>query len=68
MVDVGAKDETLRRAVARARVRMQLNEFRDAHYRKYPWLHRIRLHWLWTGLHLAIAVYGIVLTILVLVH
>jgi hypothetical protein len=46
----------------------QLNEFRDAHYRKYPWLHRIRLHWLWTGLHLAIAVYGIVLTILVLVH
>ena len=46
----------------------QLNAFREAHYQKYPWLHRIRLHWLWTGLHLAIAVYGIVLTVLVLGH
>jgi hypothetical protein len=32
-----------------------LAEYRQAHYDKYPLLHRIRLHYLWTGLHLAIA-------------
>jgi hypothetical protein len=41
-----------------------LEEFRQQHYRKYPRLHRIRLNRLWTGLHLGIAVYGIVLIII----
>lgn len=41
----------------------RLREYRTKHYRKYPRLHRLRLHWLWTGLHLAIAGYGIALTI-----
>jgi hypothetical protein len=40
-----------------------LDEFRQAHYRKYPLLHRLRLHWLWTGLHLGVAAYGTVLVI-----
>jgi len=39
---------------------------RDAHYKAYPWLHRLRLHWLWTGLHLAVAAYGLVLTVVIL--
>jgi hypothetical protein len=41
-----------------------LDEFRQEHYRAYPRLHRVPLHWLWTGLHLAIAGYGLVLTII----
>ena len=46
-----------------------LDEFRQQHYRKYPRLHRLRLNRLWTGLHLGVAVYGIVLVILTwLVH
>ena len=38
-----------------------LQEARQAHYDKYPRLHRLRLYWLWTGLHLGITVYGAVL-------
>lgn len=38
-----------------------LDEFRQTHYRKYPRLARIRLYWLWTGLNLGIALYGITL-------
>ncbi|MEW2310061.1 hypothetical protein ACIOGT_27875 [Streptomyces microflavus] len=34
---------------------------RAAHYREFPRLHRIRLHRLWVGLHLAIALYGLAL-------
>jgi hypothetical protein len=41
-----------------------ISEFRETHNRSYPRLHRIRLHWLWTGLHLAVAAYGIALTII----
>jgi hypothetical protein len=41
-----------------------LEEFRLDHYRQYPQLSRLRLHWLWTGLHLGVAVYGLVLIIL----
>jgi hypothetical protein len=41
-----------------------LEEFRQQHYRKYPRLHRLRLNRLWTGLHLGVAVYGVVLIIL----
>ena len=43
-----------------------LDRFRDDHAREYPRLYRIRLHWLWTGLHLGVAVYGLVLVILTL--
>ncbi|MFG3095567.1 hypothetical protein [Streptomyces sp. NPDC048202] len=34
---------------------------RTDHYRRFPRLHRIRLHRLWVTLHLAITVYGICL-------
>jgi hypothetical protein len=43
-----------------------LNAARHAHELKYPKLHRLRLHKLWTGLHLAIAAYGVVLTVVTL--
>ena len=41
-----------------------LEEYRQEHYRKYQRLHRLRLNRLWTGLHLGIAAYGIVLVVL----
>ena len=41
-----------------------LDRFRSDHYQEYPKLSRIRLHWLWTGLHLSVAAYGLVLIIL----
>jgi hypothetical protein len=41
-----------------------LQASRDTHYSKYPRLHRLRLHWLWTGLHLGIAAYGVALIII----
>jgi type IV secretory pathway TrbF-like protein len=41
-----------------------LERFRLDHYRHYPRLSRVRLHWLWTGLHLGVAAYGLVLIIL----
>jgi hypothetical protein len=41
-----------------------LEEFRQQHDLKYPRLHRLRLNRLWTGLHLGVAVYGVVLVIL----
>jgi hypothetical protein len=44
----------------------RLQEHRQAHYRKYPRLHQVRLHWLWTGLHLAISGYGVILTVIIL--
>jgi hypothetical protein len=43
-----------------------LEEFRQAHNRLYPWLHRIQLHALWTGLHLVVALYGFVIFIVIL--
>jgi hypothetical protein len=42
-----------------------LEEFRQAHNRLYPWLHRVHLHALWTGLHLVVAVYGFVLFVVI---
>lgn len=41
-----------------------MDRFRSDHYQKYPRLSRIRLHWLWTGLSLGVAAYGLVLIIL----
>lgn len=38
-----------------------VDQYRAAHYRAYPVLHRVRLHWLWTGLHLTIAAVGLTL-------
>jgi hypothetical protein len=43
-----------------------LEEFRTRHYQRYPRLHRVRLHSLWTGLHVGIALYGIALVIITL--
>jgi type IV secretory pathway TrbF-like protein len=40
----------------------ELEEQRRRHYAEYGLLSRIRLHWLWTGLHLAIAAYGLLLS------
>jgi hypothetical protein len=40
-----------------------LEEFRQTHYRRYPRLRRIRLNWLWTGMHLGIAVFGAALVV-----
>jgi hypothetical protein len=45
----------------------RLEEYRAQHYRKYPRLHRLRLHWLWTGLHLGVAAYGFTLAVVVLI-
>lgn len=55
MKDLGALplDETL------------LDEYRQSHYSQYPRLRHIRLHALWTGLHLAIAGIGLALSILI---
>jgi hypothetical protein len=44
-----------------------LDDFRRRHYRRFPRLHKIRLHHLWTGLHLGIAGYGAALIIITLV-
>jgi hypothetical protein len=41
-----------------------LENARLDHYQRYPRLSRIRLHWLWTGLSLGVAAYGLVLVIL----
>ena len=41
-----------------------LEEARQAHYGKYPRLSRLRLNWLWTSLHLGIALYGAALLII----
>jgi type IV secretory pathway TrbF-like protein len=43
-----------------------LDQYRQDHYAKYPRLHRIRLHLLWTGLHAAIAAFGLALAITIL--
>ena len=45
-----------------------LDGFRRNHYKEYPRLSRLRLHWLWTGLHLGVAAYGLILVILTLVE
>lgn len=41
-----------------------LQEYRESHYANYPRLARIRLNWLWTGINLGVAVYGVVLLII----
>ncbi len=45
-----------------------LTEARDEHYQRHPRLHRVRLHQLWTGLNLAIALLGAGLIIATLVR
>jgi hypothetical protein len=45
-----------------------LQDSRLDHYQTYPRLSRLRLHWLWTGLHLGVAAYGLVLIILTAVE
>jgi hypothetical protein len=44
----------------------ELDASRGVHYGKYRRLHRLRLHRLWTGLHLGIAVYGAALVTIAL--
>lgn len=43
-----------------------LAEFREQHYRRYPRLNRLRLNRLWTGLHVGVVIYGVVLTMITL--
>ncbi|MGW3421585.1 hypothetical protein [Streptomyces phaeochromogenes] len=35
---------------------------RERHITKHPWLHRVRLRYIWTALHVGIALTGVVLT------
>jgi len=58
-----ALTRVLRDSGALADSRDVLAEYRENHQAKYPRLHRFRLNWLWTGLHLGIAVYGVVLVV-----
>ena len=44
----------------------ELDDARQQHYRAFPRLYKIRLHWLWTGLHMGVAGYGVFLLILTL--
>jgi hypothetical protein len=44
--------------------RAALQASRDIHYSKYPKLSRLRLHWLWTGLNIGVAVYGVTLVVI----
>jgi len=44
----------------------RLDESRAAHANAFPRLNRVRLHWLWTGLHLALAAYGIAICVVIL--
>ncbi|MET8526774.1 hypothetical protein [Micromonospora sp. NPDC005172] len=37
-------------------------ERRQSHYAAFPRMNRVRLHALWTGLHVAVALYGLALT------
>lgn len=48
--------------------RDQLTAARKLHQTRYPRLHRLRLHRLWTGLHVAIALYGLVLTSVIVIR
>ena len=41
-----------------------LEQYRQEHRGKYPMLQRFRLHQLWTGLHIGIMAYGIMLVII----
>ncbi|WP_234583682.1 hypothetical protein [Micromonospora sp. MH99] len=44
---------------------MNIVEHRQSHYRAFPRMYRIRLHALWTGLHIVIALYGLALTLII---
>ncbi|WP_433222001.1 hypothetical protein ACQP00_22275 [Dactylosporangium sp. CS-047395] len=48
-------------------VEERLDERRAEHFSAYPRLYRLRPLWLWTGLHVGIAVYGLVLVVVALV-
>jgi ribosomal 50S subunit-associated protein YjgA (DUF615 family) len=43
-----------------------LDDSRQDHNRRYPRLHKLRLHRLWTGLHLGIAAFGLALIVITL--
>jgi xanthosine utilization system XapX-like protein len=45
-----------------------IDHFRNRHYSAFPRLHRIRLHFLWTSLHILIAAYGGTLATISLNH
>lgn len=49
---------------------IQLEECRkeayDEHLKNFPRLHKIRLHYIWLALHLAISILGLVLTFVIL--
>ncbi|MEU8080298.1 hypothetical protein AB0B31_33185 [Catellatospora citrea] len=42
-----------------------LEEQRRQHYARHPRLHKVRLHWLWTSLHVGNAIFGLALAIVV---
>jgi type IV secretory pathway TrbF-like protein len=61
-----ALTQTLTRLGALPHDETLLEEHRQRHYAKYPRLHRIRLHVLWTGLHVSIALLGLTLASVIL--
>jgi len=44
--------------------RPALDKAREHHYGKYKRLHRVRLHVLWTSMHLAVSAYGATLVVI----
>ncbi len=56
-----ALTQTLRDLGALPADHAQLDAARAAHYGRYRLLHRLRLHGLWTGLHVGIGLYGVAL-------
>jgi hypothetical protein len=48
--------------------RTELDAARQAHYGRFRLLHRLRLHTLWTGLHIGIALYGVALLVVTVVR
>lgn len=41
-----------------------LDDSRQVHYDKFPRLHRVPLHYLWTGLNVSVSVFGMALLVL----
>ena len=68
LVQARALTRILVTAGALPETRDQLNVARERHNARHPLLHRIRLHMLWTSLHLSVAGYGTLLAVLTLVR
>jgi hypothetical protein len=59
------RDE-LEQLLPSTKIRQLKEEADKKHNRRYPRLHKVRLFWLWVGIHLGIAVFGLALSLLAL--